>query len=317
MQRLRLLFIIAACFIGANAFAQKDTLRGTFLKPNNNRGIIYNGIKPLKELYNPISDTTFVPDQPGAVVMRPDDTAAHNGITYIWNGVKWELNGSGSIDTSLFVLRQTLSPTATITGGTTLELMASGADLTYTANWSAGRQAATTTSNATASISSIVVDGVSQSFTNPAAGATVSGTKSITVVRNTNKTVTNTVTTADSKTASATTTWAFLPKRYFGFVSTTSPADATIQALTNEFVSSRTKSTSSTLSPTGSQYFTIGFPASLDGSNVSQIWIGGIDQTASFTRSTRTFVNASGYSQSYIFYISNSTTSGDISFEIK
>jgi hypothetical protein len=205
----------------------------------------------------------------------------------------------------------TITYSATTSSAIQLERMGSGANLSLTLNWSGGRQASTET------LSTINVNGTNQSFSQPSAGASVTGTKSESIVRNTNSSFTNTVTTSDGKTSSSTATITFYDNRFWGFVSSSTPTDATIRALSSEFITSRTRSATTSLSPSGSQYFTIGFPESWDASNVSEIWVGGLNQTGAFTRTVRNFVNASGATVSYIFYISNSTTSGDISFEIK
>jgi len=210
-------------------------------------------------------------------------------------------------------------PTAglTITYGVTtlnainLEMMAAGSDLPVVLNWSGGRQLKTLL------ISTINVDGVNQSFSQPSAGAAVTGTKSATVPRNTNTEFIITVTTTDGKSASVRAYFSFYLNRYYGFTSSVTPSDGDIQALTKEFTITRTRGATSSQSPSGSQYFTIAFPENLDPSNVSQIWIGGLDQTAAFTRTVESFTNASGSVQDYIIYVSNNPTSGAISFEIK
>jgi single-stranded-DNA-specific exonuclease RecJ len=205
----------------------------------------------------------------------------------------------------------TISYSSTTSSSIDLEEMASGSALAITLNWTGGRQASTAT------LSTINVESVNQTFSQPSAPGSVSGTKSSTAARNTTSTYTNTVTTSDGKAASATASIHFYYKRYYGFVSSNSPSDGTIQALTNEFITARIRSTTSPLTPSGSQFFCIAFPESFDVSNVSQIWVGGLDQTASFNRTTQSFTNASGATTSYIVYTTKLPTSGDVSFEIK
>lgn len=203
-------------------------------------------------------------------------------------------------------------PTATLTGGGNFELMASGVQMPFVLNWSAGRQAAT------AGLQSIVVAGTNETFTQPAPSASISGTQAVSVSRNVNTSFTNTVTTTDGKTDVASVSYNFFAKRYWGFWSTASPSDATVQGLASEFVTTRTKAQiNPAVAPTGQQYFVIAFPASLDPSNTSTIWVNGLDQTGTFTRTVKPFTNASGYVQSYIFFITTNPTAGAIQFEIR
>lgn len=201
------------------------------------------------------------------------------------------------------------APTAGLTGGFTVEKV-SVANATKTLIWTAGRLPNT------APIATITVAGVSQSFTQPAAGASVSGTQSVSIPQNDVYTYTNTVVTTDGKSATATVTLAYRDYRYYGFTATSTPSNSTVQALAKDFITARTKG-ATTITPSGSQYAVIAFPESWDASNTSEIWVGGLNQTGTFTRSVASFTNASGYTSNYIFYISNSPTSGAITFEIK
>lgn len=91
------LFTISALSVTA------QQLPGTFTQPNNSRGITYNGLRAIKEFYGPVLDTTFTPQWPFALVMRPADAAAKNGIIYIWTGARWQQiqgSGGGSTDTT-------------------------------------------------------------------------------------------------------------------------------------------------------------------------------------------------------------------------
>lgn len=215
------------------------------------------------------------------------------------------------VDTSIFVLRTTQSPTSTLTGGSTLEFMAAGADISYTSNWSAGRLAATTNSQATANISSIVVDGVSQSFSNPAPGASVSGTKSVAVPRNISKTVSIVVTSSDGKTSTSSTSWPAVARRYYGWVNDTTGlrtgSDAVIHALTSELSSSKSK-TFNTGSPTGTQFFVYAYIGTAG--SLTQFDMNGFNSLAAITSVTRALTTANGYVGSYTI---NWTTNGQTS----
>jgi len=203
------------------------------------------------------------------------------------------------------VFYQSQPPTSSLGGGTSLELHSAGT-VSETLNWGAGRQAATAT------LASIVVGGISQSFSQPSQGGTVTGTQSITLTYNTNTTYYNVVTTTDSKSATSSTSFVFYPKLYIGFVPSNSPSDADIIGVTNgnggvfatNFIASGSLST-----PSASKYICIAYPASFGA--VNNIVINGLSVT--FNLTTRTFVNASGYSQSYNIYLSPNPTSGSVS----
>ena len=102
-------------------------------------------------------------------------------------------------------------PTAALGGGFSQERVASGANLTATLSWTAGRQAATQP------LATIVVNGITQTFSQPSAPGTVGGTQSVSYARNTSSSFSMTVTTTDSKTAGASTGFSFYDKRYAGF----------------------------------------------------------------------------------------------------
>lgn len=185
--------------------------------------------------------------------------------------------------------------------------------IAITLNWTGGRQAQT------APLSSIVVGGVSQSFSQPAAPGTVSGTQSSTVTANTNQSYNITVSTNETpaKTSSLSRTISFFDKRYWGFVNTTTPTDADILALTSDNSgSTRTKSATSVSNASPLRLCWVQ-PEYADPSYVSEIWIGGLNSTAAFTRTTRAFTNASGFTQNYNIWVQNTTTSAGVNFEIK
>lgn len=199
----------------------------------------------------------------------------------------------------------TQPPTASLTGGGTFEYT-NASTQSATLNWSAGR------STATNPLASIVVAGITQTFSQPAQGASVSGTQAVTVPTNTNTTYTNTVTTTDGKTASATTTFSYQNKIYAGFVPSATPTDAEIIAATGSgyvsgFFSGSRNQSGSLSTPSATKYYVFVSPASYGTPNII---INGLGVT--FNQTTRTFVNASGYSSSYIVAVSPFPTAGQI-----
>ena len=94
-------------------------------------------------------------------------------------------------------------PTAGLSGTNTTSELESPGSFSTTLNWTAGRQAATEP------IASVVVDGVSKTFTQPAAGGSTSGSHSQSISANVTRTFTNVVTTVDGKSASASVTFAW------------------------------------------------------------------------------------------------------------
>jgi hypothetical protein len=267
--------------------------------------------------------------------------ASKGGSIWGWNGYKWEETGisqtiidslisnnvkvKGTAITSLptigrvpnatnisdwidSVFYQSMPPTATLSGGTTLEYQAAGT-VTKTLNWTAGRQSATD------SLATIVVAGTNESFSQPAQSASVSGTQAVSFAANTNVTYSNVVTTTDNKTATATTTFSFASKYYVGYVSSATPTDANIIAALGTttggaFASSRL--TSGTLAnPASSNYIIFAYPASF---GTGSIKINGL--IVGYNLITRSFTNASGYATSYNIYVSPFPTSGGVDFQV-
>jgi hypothetical protein len=187
-------------------------------------------------------------------------------------------------------------PTATLTGGTTLELTAAPT-VSEVLNWGAGRGVNTPI------INSIVVAGISQSFSQPPLNGTVTGTQSVNVPANTTTTYTNLVT-ASLQTAQAQTTFTFLGKKYYGLLTDTTgigtgSQDANILALTNAFATTKSISTN-TGAITGTKFWVYAYPSSLG--DLSALAFNSIPALDAMNKVTRTFTNALGYSQSYTFY---------------
>ncbi len=99
-------------------------------------------------------------------------------------------------------------------------------------------------------------------------------------------------------------------KRFWGTSSTTSPTDAEIRAATNEFTTTRVKSTFSITVSSGPKYLFYAYPAGY--SSLSSLTVGGFESLPAFTPTTRAFVNAQGYSSSYIIYVSNNNFSSSV-----
>lgn len=190
-----------------------------------------------------------------------------------------------------------------------LELMVAGATLAMVLNWVAGRL---TTSPL---IQTIDVAGVFQSFAQPAAPGTLNGMQAVNVVRNANIIYHNVVTTADGQSVTSQASVNWFAKKYWGFVTSDTPTDGNITALANEFAKDRTKGLT-TVANTTDRKFCYAAPVSNDPTGIDKIFIGGIDSTAVFTRTVRALVNAAGYSQNYEIFVQQTSTSGEVSFEI-
>ncbi len=203
---------------------------------------------------------------------------------------------------NFYVKVQTQNPTASLSGGVAQERLASGSALSYTLTWSGGRQNSGTNILATNPLASIVVATVSQSFTQPGAGSSVSGAQSVSVTRNTTTNFTNTVTTTDSKTASATTTFSFYDKRYVGWCASTTPTDAEILAAVYKDNSGGSVSLTQTLAQLGSAaHLFYANTVSING-----VTINGFPSTSSFSlNNSRSLTNASGGITTYYVSVSN------------
>ncbi len=189
-------------------------------------------------------------------------------------------------------------PTATLSGGATLPYQ-STATLSYTLNYTAGRE-----SN-TKPISTIVVAGNNESFSQPAQGSSVSGTQNVSVPTNTNVTFQNIVTTTDGQTAVASVTYAFLPYRYYGFISDTTGIgtfgfdDSQITSLGHELSASKSKSFS-TGNPTGTQFLVYAYYSTAGA--LTQFDMNGFPSLAAMNSATRNLTTAEGFVGQWIIY---------------
>jgi hypothetical protein len=207
-------------------------------------------------------------------------------------------------------------PTAGLSGGNTYEFKGTGTTV-HNLSATIGRQAATTP------IASAVITAPSQSyplsFSQPPVSGSVVVTQSVTTPNNTNTTYTLTVTTQDSKTAQATTTDSWLPKRYRGWVTDTTgigtPAysNIIIQNLTNELSSSKSW-TFNTGNPTGTQFYVIAYYVSAGALN--SLVQNGFPALDAYNSTSRSFTNAASpsFTGTWYFYWSKNgqTLSSDI-----
>ncbi len=183
-----------------------------------------------------------------------------------------------------------------------------GGNIDVNLSWGATRLAST------AELFSITVAGLPQGFTQPAAGATVTGNTTVSIARNNNITLSNQAITTDSKASpNANVTIRFSDKIYYGFMNAHSgiesgdgnfvPTDAEIRALSNQsYATSRILNTSTNLpTPVGAQRLIIAFPASFD--NNTKIYLGGFESTDAFVKHPKSFTNASDGVLNYVVFV--------------
>lgn len=230
-----------------------------------------------------------------------------NGVTG-QHGVNPSTNELVSFLNAVFYPSQ--PPTASLSGGTNLELRSVGTAGPYTLNWVAGRQAATDQIN-TVTITSTAGQNFPLSFSQPSAPGIVSGSQNVFFTANTNITFTNTVLTADGKTATASTSFNYLPKRYWGRTANVAASAAEILASAGgNNALSNSKSGTFSITASGSNRVFIAYPSSLG--DLTSIVVGGLESLASFTKTVTSLTNASGYTQNYNVYTSNNATGGDL-----
>lgn len=312
---LTILFILISC----NCFAQFPNTHGQSSARTKERfeGAVY----PVKGLINgryvdtASANLDYIAGEKGAQIIVGNTVYIRDSTATRWLTSGSELINGGAI-TSIPVVGfnpgtnispadfivasfyQSQAPTATLTGGQTLELR-SAQTLSYVLNWTAGRQ------SATKELTSVAVASVAQTFSQPAAGDVVSGTQSVSFPANTDIIYQNIVTTIDNKTATATTTFYFLPKRYYGWISDTSGIgtnsfdDSKITALNSELSASKIKSWS-TGSPTGTQFLVYAYYA--PAGELNHFDMNGFPSIDAMNHVTRNFTNALGYTGQWIIY---------------
>jgi hypothetical protein len=104
-------------------------------------------------------------------------------------------------------------------------------------------------------------------------------------------------------------------KRYWGASNNAVITDADLTGTTTTDFNSNASSSPlniETINVTGSQYIFFAYPASSPKGLLS-IDVGGFTSTDAFTQTSKTVVNASGHSQSYIIWVSKNSFSGNIS----
>ena len=99
-------------------------------------------------------------------------------------------------------------------------------------------------------------------------------------------------------------------KRYWGTSATLSPTDADIIAASNEFSTTKSKVGFSVNISSGTKFIFYAYPIGFN--DLSSLTVGGFESLSAFTKITRTFVNAQGYSSTYIIYVSNNNFSSSV-----
>lgn len=335
---MKKLLIFISLFICLRCFSQEDTNR--YFKNVMQYGQQIPRVWGAKLLRIPLRDEAEIPSKPGAL-----STDGHNKL-YIWDGASWNetTNTTIILDSTGNVIRQdtllagpfssvptigfnpgtnltpaqimqaafynSQAPAASLTGGQIIELMETGEDLSFTLNWTAGRNFATQP------IASIVVAGTTEDFSQPDVNASVSGTEAVSVTRNVNTTFSIAVTTEDSKTAAASTSFVFEGRRYAGWSASSSPSDATILGSSNirEFATNNDKVWTQPAPGTPSRFF-YAYPSSFG--DLQHFNINGFESIGSLTLTKRDFTNASGYTQQYNIYVSNNNLSYGLTIDAK
>lgn len=190
---------------------------------------------------------------------------------------------------------------------------ATGADTTVSDTYTAGRFAADASNAATSEIASIIFDGVAQTFSQPAVGASVGGAKQVTITKNVNKTVSCVVTTVTGETAQASITHTWASVYYIGYVPNTNPTDAQLIAAGYNIFPCLTRLRPETVmpAPPTQSYVAFAVPASF---GTPVIKISGNEVT--YLLITRPVTGAKGDVRSYNICILPNATSGAVTFQI-
>jgi hypothetical protein len=217
---------------------------------------------------------------------------------------------------------QSQAPTAALSGGTNLELMSSGSNLTKSLSYSITLKTATVSP-----VTGTLTSTDSQSYSLGNFTATTTNTQSVALQRNVNTTFTLTATSSDSKSATATTSFKWYPKAYYGYSSGV-PTTTEILAVSGgaSYFSaykassgSPTSSTAtllSTIVPSSGYYHVFyAYPVSF-GALTSIYDKAGNGLLSAFTVTTVSLTNSSGYTQDYYVYYSNNTYLGTTLYDI-
>lgn len=294
---------------------------------------------PTKILGKTITDSSLIlPRDTVSLSSLERGIAIKDSILYIFNGEKWEevqssgsigaiaLNNGGTI-TSIpevgfnpnttditkwidTVFYRSTKPIVTISGGISLELQSSQV-LNHSISFSVKRQFGTKP------IQSVFINGINKVFVQPLENGTYSSVQNVSINSNTDTTFKIIVTTEDGKKDSSTTTFSFLPRRYFGWVSDTVNIgtsfydDSKITILNSEISTSKSK-TFNTGSPVGSQFFVYAYYSTAG--DLIDWKMNGFSSLSSMNKSVRQFTNALGYTGTWIIYWSKNaqTIASDI-----
>jgi hypothetical protein len=259
-------------------------------------GVITGGTNALWYFKNGTADSNLVPK-----VTAIDTTTRYTGVV---SQYKRYVDSLFINDT--YVKLQLQNPLATLVSNiTSYERVAAGADLTILLAWSGGRFGATSVLKSTDSLATIIVGGVSQSFSQPNVGNSISGVQSVTAARNTTVTFYNTVSTITSKTTTASATVTVYDKRYIGWATTPTPTDVEIRAAIAQDNSGGSGNYLANLAQLGTARYL--FYANTV--TTSSVVLNGFPSTAAFTlNQSRTFTNSVGGQTTYFVTVINAPT---------
>jgi hypothetical protein len=318
---MKFFFFIALILLSGTIFGQ---FSNTHTQSNANTLEDFNGgVRARKGVVNGRYADTLTANNDNKIKWWPGAQIVTGNIVWLRDstGTKWIMAGGGlllkhggaisSLPTIGFapdtldivqwidtVFYRSQGPTASLTASEVLELQASAA-LNRTLNYSSGRQFSTNT------LATIIVAGISETFSQPAQSGTVSGTQGVSFPANTNTSFNNVTTTTDGQTATATVTFQFLPKRYWGWISDTTNIgnalfnDAGITGLNSEISSSNAKNFS-TGDPSGVQFLVYAY-YSVYG-DLTHFDMNGFPSIDAMNKVTRNFTNALGFTGSWTIY---------------
>lgn len=197
------------------------------------------------------------------------------------------------------------APTAGISGGTILENSSSLSPSTV--HWTS-----TINIGTIPPIHTVITSTNSDNFNEGFSSVSTSGNQSVTIPPTGSITFTNTVTSSDNKYSTASTTYTREDKIYAGFVTTDTPTSSQIISATNstyvggKFSTAREQN-GALSTPSTSKYIMFANPVYM---GIPNITINGLG--VSFTISTISFTNSSGYTSNYYVAISPNMTAGEI-----
>lgn len=155
-------------------------------------------------------------------------------------------------------------------------------------------------------IHTVITSSNGNNYDKGTSSVTTSGTQSVTIPVNTATTFTNTVTSGDNKSGTATVSISFLPGRYEGWISDTTGIsggsfnDAILYNLTKVLTTSKVTSTHSTGNPTGQQFYVYMYASGAGALN--EFYFNGNPSIDGMNYVARNFTNSLGYTQQYFIY---------------